>query len=153
MKLQYYSPRPTEIYSIDVRAALMASITGLTDPLPLKRIHIDWPPMDPRSQNMSAKYRMTYWSQKGNEDVIPKIIHIRYSLTHWGRVTHLCVGKLTIIGSDNGFIWTNAGILFIGPLGTNFNEILIGIQTLSFKKIHFKMSSAKWRPFVSASMC
>ena len=24
------------------------------------------------------------------------------TLTHWGRVTHICVGKLTIIGSDNG---------------------------------------------------
>ena len=35
----------------------------------------------------------------------------------------------------------------IGPLGTNFNEISIGIQTFSFKKMHFKMSSAKWRPF------
>ena len=47
-------------------------------------------------------------------------------LTHWGRVTHICVGKLTIIGSDNGLspgrrqaiIWTYAGILLIGPLGT-----------------------------------
>ena len=82
-------------------------------------------------------------------------------LTHWGRVTHICVGKLTIIGSDNGLaperrqaiIWTNAGILLIGPLGTNFSEILIEIQTFSFKKIHLKMSSAKWRLFVSASMC
>ena len=72
-------------------------------------------------------------------------------LTHWGRVTHICVGKLTIIGSDNGLsperrqaiIWTNAGILLIGPLGTNFNEILIGIQTFSLKKIRLKMSSAK----------
>ena len=77
------------------------------------------------------------------------------NLTHWGRVTHVCVGKLTIIGSDNGLspgrrqtiIWTNAGILLIGPLGTNFSEILVGIQTFSFKKIHLKMSSAKWRPF------
>ena len=76
-------------------------------------------------------------------------------LTHWGRVTHICVSKLTIIGSDNGLsperrqaiIWNNAGILLIGPLETNFNEILIGIQTFSFKKMHFKMSSAKWRPF------
>ena len=25
-----------------------------------------------------------------------------FSLTHWGRVTHICVGQLTIIGSDNG---------------------------------------------------
>ena len=77
------------------------------------------------------------------------------ALTHWGRVTHICVGKLTIIDSDNGLspgrhqaiIWTNAGILLIGPLGTNFNEILIGIQTFSFKKMHLKMSSAKWHPF------
>ena len=56
-------------------------------------------------------------------------------LTHWGRVTHICVSKLTIIGSDNGLspgrheaiIWTNAGILLIGPLGTNISEILIDI--------------------------
>ena len=72
-------------------------------------------------------------------------------LTHWGRVTHICVGKLTIIDSDNGLsperrqaiIWTNAGILLIGPLGTNFSEILIEIQTFSLKKIRLKMSSAK----------
>ena len=68
-------------------------------------------------------------------------------LTHWGRATHICVGKLIIIGSDNGLspgrrqaiIWTIAGILLIGTLGTNFNEILIGIQTFSFKKMHLKM--------------
>ena len=74
---------------------------------------------------------------------------------NWGRETHICVGKLTIIGSDNGLspgrrqaiIWTNAGILLIGPLGTNFNEILIEIHTFSFMKMHLKMSSAKWRPF------
>ena len=77
------------------------------------------------------------------------------TLSHWGRVKHICVVKLTIIGSDNGLspgrrqaiIWTNAGILLIGPLGTNVIEILIGIQTFSFKKMHLKMSSGKWRPF------
>ena len=76
-------------------------------------------------------------------------------LTHWGRVTHICVSKLTIIGSDNGLspgrrqaiIWTNPGILLIGPLGTNFSEILIGIQTFSFRKMHLKVSSAEWRLF------
>ena len=70
-------------------------------------------------------------------------------------MTHICVGNLTIIGSDNGLspgrrqaiIWTNAGILLIGPLGTNFSEILIGINKFSFTKMHLKMSSAKWRPF------
>ena len=76
-------------------------------------------------------------------------------LTHCGRMTHICVGKLTIIGSDNSLsperrqaiIWTNVGILLVGPLGTNSNEILIAIQTFSFKKMHLKISSAKWRPF------
>ena len=76
-------------------------------------------------------------------------------LTHWGRVTHICVSKPTIIGSDNGvspgrrqaIIWTNDGILLIGPLGTNFSEILIEIYTFSFNKMHLKMSSGKWRPF------
>ena len=77
------------------------------------------------------------------------------SFTNWGRVTHICVNNLTIIGPDNGLspgrrqaiIWTNAGMLLFGLLGTNFNEILLEIHTYSFKKIHFKMSSGKWRPF------
>ena len=76
-------------------------------------------------------------------------------LTNWGRVTHICVGKLTIIGLDNGLspgrcqaiIRTNAGILLIGPLVTSFSEILIVIQTFSFKKMRLKMPSGKWRPF------
>ena len=42
------------------------------------------------------------------------------SLTHWGRVTYICVSKLDIIGSDN--IWTNTNLLLIGPLGTNLNS-------------------------------
>ena len=76
-------------------------------------------------------------------------------LTHWGRVTHICVGNLTISGSDNGLspgrrqsiTWTNVGILLTGPLGTNFSQMLIEIHTFSVKKIHLKMSSGKWRPF------
>ena len=76
-------------------------------------------------------------------------------LTHWGRVRHICVGKLKIIGSDNGLlprqrqaiIWTNAGIFLIRPLGKKISEILIKIHTFSFKKMLLKMSSGKWRPF------
>ena len=60
-----------------------------------------------------------------------------------------------IIGSDDGLssgrrqaiIRTNAGILLIGPLGTNSSEILIGIQSFSSNKIRLKMSSAKCCPF------
>ena len=77
--------------------------------------------------------------------------HIESLLTHWSRVTHLCLNKLTIVGSDNGLspgrrqaiIWTNAGMLLIGPLGTNFNEISIEINTFSFKKMRLKMTSGK----------
>ena len=75
--------------------------------------------------------------------------------THWARVTHICVNNLIIIGSDYGLspgrrqaiIWTNAGILFIGPLGTNFSEILIEILTFSFKKMRLNVYSGIWRPF------
>ena len=114
-------------------------------------------------------YRMVYvWQCVGNYAKINRIkknmyidVRIRecyknigiwgdVPLTHWGRVTHICVSKLTIIGSDNGMspgrrqaiIWTNAGILLMGPLGTNFGEILVGIQTFCFRKMHLKMSSA-----------
>ena len=75
-------------------------------------------------------------------------------------VTHICISKLTIIGSDNGLllsrhqaiIWTNAGILLIWTLETNFSAILHGIHTFPFKKMHLKISSGKLQPFVSASM-
>ena len=75
-------------------------------------------------------------------------------LTHWGRVTHICVSKLNSIGSDNGLspgrrqaiIWTNDGILLIRTFRTHFSEILSKMHTFSFKKMHFKMSSGKWRP-------
>ena len=78
-----------------------------------------------------------------------------FASTHWGRVTHICVSKLTIIGWHNGLspdrrqaiIWTNAGILLIGPLWTNFSEILIEILTFSFKNMRLKVSSARRRPF------
>ena len=60
---------------------------------------------------------------------------LSFGLTHWGRVTHIYVSKLTNINLNNGLspgrrqaiIWTSAGILLIGPLGTNFSEILVEI--------------------------
>ena len=71
-------------------------------------------------------------------------------LTHWGRV--ICISKLTIIGSGKclspgwcqAIIWTSAGRLLIGPLGTNFSESLIEIHTFPCKKMHLKISFAKW---------
>ena len=82
-------------------------------------------------------------------------LHNLAPLTHLGRVTHICVSELNIIGSNNGLspgrrqaiIWNNAGLLLIEPLGIHFSDISVGIQTFSFKKMHLKMSAAKWRPF------
>ena len=74
-------------------------------------------------------------------------------------MTHICVSKQTIIGSDNGLsagrrqaiIWTNAGILLIGTLGTNFSEILIRnsnifIQENGFESVVCEMASILFRP-------
>ena len=68
------------------------------------------------------------------------------------RVTHICVSKLNTIGSDNGLspdrrqdiIWTNHEILSFWPSGTNIS--ISEFHTFSFTKMHFKMSSGKWRP-------
>ena len=52
-----------------------------------------------------------------------------------------------VTGRCQAIIWTNAGILFIGLLETNFIEIYIWMQSFSFKKKHLKVLSGKWRPF------
>ena len=103
----------------------------------------DWPIYIKIAEIADAGALLMHWS------------YVSLALTHWGRATHICVSKLTVIGSDNGLmpgprqamIWTNTEILLIEPLGTNFSENLIGIQTFSFKKMHLKMLSAKWRLF------
>ena len=82
-------------------------------------------------------------------------------------MTHICVNKLTNIGSDNGLlpgrrqaiIWTNDRILLIGTLGTNINEILseihifnlkrnshIFIQENTFENIVYEMAAILSRP-------
>ena len=69
------------------------------------------------------------------------------TLIDWGRLTHICVGHLTIIGSDkclspgrrHAIIWTDAGILLIGPSETDFNEIIIK------KIIHFHWKKFIWK--------
>ena len=62
-----------------------------------------------------------------NLKALDTLLHLlcQMHLIHWVRVTHICISKLSIIGSDNGLspgwrqaiTWTNAGILLIGSLG------------------------------------
>ena len=138
--------------------AQLHSIRGLFDPRTLDLNHIAHNPLCNMSTKNGTEIRpfpfkkMRCKTSAAKSRLCCQGINV---LTHWGRVTHISVSKLIIIGSDNGLspsrrqaiIWTNAGTLLIGPLGTNFNEILIEIHTFSFKKMHLKMSSAKWRLF------
>ena len=120
---------------------LIFSMVSLTEPL--KMFYIPRNPFE-------GLYSQSIFHGMLHRYLLPGI-----SLTHWGRVMHICVSKQTGIGSDNGLspgrrqaiIWTNAGILWIGPLGTNFSEIISEIHAFSFKKMHLKVSSAKWRLF------
>ena len=64
-----------------------------------------------------------------------------------------------IIGSDDGLspgrrqaiIWTNAGIVLIRPLGTNFNEILT--ENFRSRTSIWKCDLEKGEHFVSPSVC
>ena len=88
-----------------------------------------------------------------------------YFLTHWGWVMHICVSKLTIIGSDNGLspgrrqaiIWTNAGILLIGPNKPQWNlnrDSNIFIQENAFIKVVCEMAAILFQPqFVKMHTC
>ena len=125
---------------------------------------LNWisPNFVPRSptDSESALVQVMAWRQRGDKPLPdPILMHISGTrgdeTTHWDRVMHICISRLTITGSENGLspgrrqaiIWTNAGILLIGPLGTNFSENLIEILTFSFTKMRLKESPAKWRPF------
>ena len=71
------------------------------------------------------------------------------------RGTFIPLVQSGIMGSDNGLflvqcqaiIWTNPGLLLIGPLARNFSEIWIKIRQFAYKRMHLKMSSTKWRTF------
>ena len=88
--------------------------------------------------------------------LLPRVL---LTLTHWGRVTHVCVGNLTIIGSDNGLlpgrrqaiIWTTAWTLLIKSLVTSFSEIfnqnsVIFIQENAFENVVSEAATIFPRP-------
>ena len=74
--------------------------------------------------------------------VIAIVLFVQH-LSHSGRVTHICVGKLTIIGSDRdlspgrrqAIIWTNTGFLLIWPLRTNVIDIPFEIHIFIQEKV------------------
>ena len=107
-------------------------------------------------------WRNLIYDWKRSPCYILSMITKQSNLTHWGQVTHICVSKLSIIGSDNGLspgrrqaiIWTSAGILLTGTLGTKFSagnlnrNLYIFIQEHAFENIVWKMAT-----ILSRSQC
>ena len=75
-------------------------------------------------------------------------------LSHWGRVTHICVSKQDDHWFRYWLIWPNAGLLSIGTIGTHLNDFLIEIQICSFEENAFiwKCRLENGGHFVSVSM-
>ena len=153
----------TENVDVMTWKRLRSPYWGHYDVLPAAKMGHFWGPQNPHyiwvhfQQNVLriGSYILSSSLQLGFKQRIFRDYGHQRHLIHWGRVTHVCVSKITIIGWDNGLspgrrqaiIWTSVAIFLIGPLGTNFSEILIEIYTFSFKEMHLKMSSGKWRPF------
>ena len=77
-------------------------------------------------------------------------------LTHWAEWSiyasvnyHHWFRKWLSPSRRQGIIWTNAGILLIWSIGTEFSEILIEMNIFSFTIMHLNKSSAKCLPFCS----
>ena len=74
-------------------------------------------------------------------------------LTHLPLVPHICVSELDqYCFRCQTISWTNTDLLSIRTLWTNFSEIRIKIQNVSFMKMRLTMSSAKWWPFCPGEM-
>ena len=141
-----------KVYST-LRSNNLGAGNGLS---PIRRQAITWANGDNWTLIKTLQWSMKQMSSAKHRSFCSGFIKVKnVLLTHWGQVTHICVSKLTVIGSDNGLspdrrqaiIWINSGILLIGPSGTNFGEI--SIEIFSFKKYAFQNVF----PFSSASMC
>ena len=144
-KLLYFDWNVTEICSLGPNLQEMSTDPGNRS-LSVQWTAITWTNFALVSPRICKIYFNELWiklwysfiEENAFENVIYKISKCSAPnvLTHWDRVRHICVSKLTVIGSDNGLapnqhqaiIWTNAGILFVRPLSTNFSEISIDIH-------------------------
>ena len=72
----------------------------------------------------------------------------RGRLSHWGRVTHMCVSALTSIGSDNGLAWDIVDWVLRNKLQWKFNRN----SYFSWKKV---FENVVWNivPILSRAQC
>ena len=97
--------------------------------------------------NDQLHYTQDVYRHSNSFDKVMEINLDRYdntqTLTHWGRVTHICVGKLTIAEWRQSVSWTNAATLLIGRLEAYLSDISTEIQIFSSREMRLEMSSAK----------
>ena len=75
-------------------------------------------------------------------------------LTNWRRVTHICVSKFTIIGTDIGsapvrhqaIIWTNVELMLIRPMGNRSRNSYIFFQENASEYVVCEMAAMLSRP-------
>ena len=109
-------------------------------------IDIDYPSQCP-PQSMVLHYRYEQcWTTHVFQGLFSWLMtHGYIAMHHGGRneltrsdwATHICISKL----------WSNSGLMLVGPMGINFN----GIWIKTHIKINFKMPPAKSRPLCSDS--
>ena len=80
-----------------------------------------------------------------------------YHLTHILKGCFTATGTIILLPKPDcreAIIWTNAGMVLIGPWETNFNEILVNIQQISLKKCIWKcqICLSAGRLYVNISM-
>ena len=106
-----------------------------------------------RHSNAGSEFRQVNSSfYNASDEFGPTFAQGSNQLTHCGRVTHICVGKLTTIGSDNGLsperrqaiTWTNVGIL-LNKLQWNVNRYIF-IQENPFENVVWEMAVVLSRP-------
>ena len=96
------------------------------------------------------------WNLKRNSYIFIKKMHLKMSsgkslpfclglnvLTHWGRVTHICVGTPTKTPSHYLNQWWNIVNLNL----RNKLKWNISLNSNIFIKLHLKKSSGKWQAF------
>ena len=104
--------------------------------------------------NRKSKCRQTFNRRRAkSQNLIVSEWH--GSLTCWDHINRDIQEKNLWHGNvrRQAIIWSNAGILLIAPLGTNFSDILIEIHKFSLKKCIWKCRLGNGGHFVSASMC
>ena len=103
------------------------------------------PPVTGDSPHKGTWMRMCYSSEQTVKLTLDWQV-IRDAMTGILRLPMACcIGLLSGIILNPGtqvdrfIIWSIAGVLLVGPLGTNFMEIVIKIRTYSLKKIYLNM--------------